>query len=197
MEAEQVLEKIRADAQRQADEILSAAREQTSAERARLQTDLDAFRQQTESLARKAGEEEKAHLLAAARMETARELLAEKRAVLDGIFAETLKRLQGLPDEEYRKLASKLMLEAVETGEEEVILDRHERRIGPELIDEVSRRLSRDDRRGALRVSDQRLDLGGGFVLRRGKIMTNVSFGVLMEQARKDLEIELAGMLFG
>ncbi|HEX43057.1 MAG TPA: hypothetical protein ENN81_13520 [Phycisphaerales bacterium] len=197
MEAEQVLEKIRSDAQRQADEILSAAREQASDERARLQKDLDAHKQQTDTLAKQAAAEEKAHLLAAARMEVARKLLAEKRALLDGVFAEALKRLQGLPDEAYRNLASKLMLEAVETGEEEVILDRHERRIGQDLIAELNRRLSEDDRRGAVRLSDQRLDLGGGFVLRRGKIMTNVSFAVLMEQARKELEIELAGMLFG
>ncbi len=197
MEAEQVLEKIRSDAQRQADEILSAAREQVSAERARLERDLDAYKRQTDALAGQAAEEEKAHLLAAARMEVARELLAAKRAALDGVFAEALKRLQGLPDEEYRRLASKLMLEAVETGEEEVILDRNERRIGQDMIAELNERLSRDDRRGAVRLGDQRLDLGGGFVLRRGKITTNVSFRVLMEQARKDLEIELAGMLFG
>ncbi len=197
MEAEQVLNKIRSDAQSQADEILSAARKQASAERARLEEDLAEFKKQTETLAKQAGDEAKSHLLAAARMEVARERLAEKRAVIDGVFAEALKRLQALPDDEYRRLVAKLMLEAVETGDEEVILDRGEQRIQPDLINELNHRLSQDDRRGALRLSEKRMDIGGGFVLRRGKIVTNVSLKVLIEQARKDLEIELAGMLFG
>jgi vacuolar-type H+-ATPase subunit E/Vma4 len=47
-----------------------------------------------------------------------------------------------------------------------------------------------------LSLSDQRDNLGGGFVLKRGKIKTNVSFEVLLAQARKDLEIELAKELF-
>jgi vacuolar-type H+-ATPase subunit E/Vma4 len=45
-------------------------------------------------------------------------------------------------------------------------------------------------------LSDERQDLGGGFILRRGKIKTNVSFEVLLDQARKELEIELAKELF-
>jgi vacuolar-type H+-ATPase subunit E/Vma4 len=45
-------------------------------------------------------------------------------------------------------------------------------------------------------LSDQRQELGGGFILKRGKIRTNVSFEVLLNQARKGLEIELAKELF-
>jgi len=45
-------------------------------------------------------------------------------------------------------------------------------------------------------LSDERQDLRGGFVLRRGKIKNNVSFEVLLNQARKKLEIELAKELF-
>ena len=36
----------------------------------------------------------------------------------------------------------------------------------------------------------------GGFLLQRGKVRTNVSLTVLVEQARKDLEIEVAKDLF-
>jgi vacuolar-type H+-ATPase subunit E/Vma4 len=45
-------------------------------------------------------------------------------------------------------------------------------------------------------LADEKQDLGAGFILRRGKIKTNVSLDVLLERARKELEIELAKELF-
>ena len=47
-----------------------------------------------------------------------------------------------------------------------------------------------------MRLSQQTQNIGGGFILKRGRIKTNVSIQVLIEQARKDLEIELAKGLF-
>jgi hypothetical protein len=43
-------------------------------------------------------------------------------------------------------------------------------------------------------LAREKQDLGGGFILRRGKIKNNVSFEVLLTQARKELEIDLAKM---
>ncbi len=50
--------------------------------------------------------------------------------------------------------------------------------------------------KGNLRLSEQRQNLGGGFILRRGRIKNNVSLEILLAQARKELEIELAKELF-
>lgn len=196
MEAAQVIEKILSDAHGEAEQIVGQAKQQAAADKARLDASLTAYSEQTDAMAAKAGEDKMSHVLAAARMEIAKTLLGEKRAILDDVFSEALEKLKALPDTEYRKLIVKLMFEAVETGEEEVILDRSESRIDAELINQVNQRLSQDDQRGALTLSEKRLDIGGGFLLKRGKIMTNVSFGVLIERARKDLEIELSHELF-
>jgi hypothetical protein len=87
------------------------------------------------------------------------------------------------------------MLDAVETGDEEVILDENESRIDQEFIKQVNRELG-PGYRGNLRLSGERQNIGAGFILRRGKIKTNVSVNVLLDQARKELEIELAKQLF-
>ena len=100
-----------------------------------------------------------------------------------------------MPDKEYRALIKKLLLEAVETGDEEVVIDTKEKRIDGEFIKQINRELGPDCKNN-LRLSDERQDLGAGFILKRGKIKTNVSIGVLMGQARKELEIELAKELF-
>jgi V/A-type H+-transporting ATPase subunit E len=88
------------------------------------------------------------------------------------------------------------MLAANESGDEQVISDKNDPRVDQKLIDEVNGKL-KDGRKGELTLAEKKRDFGGGFLLQRGKIRTNVSIGVLVEQARKDLEIELAKDLFG
>jgi len=195
MDAEQVVEKILADAGTEADKITNEAKEKESAEQEKFDAQLDDFHRQTEILAKKAAEDKKAHILAAARMDIAKEYLARKRKILDEVFREAQQQLKNLSDEDYRKLCSKLMLKAVETGDEEVIVDKNETRIDQEFIKQINRRLG-PGYKGNLRLSDQRQNLEGGFILRRGRIKNNVSFDVLLAQARKELEIELAKELF-
>ena len=196
MDAEQVVEKILADAKAEAEKIKSEAQEKENAEQVKLDEQLSDYKKQTDIIAQKAGEDKKAHLLAAARMDIAKDYLAEKRKILDEVFAQARQKLQNLPDGEYCKLMTKLMLKAVETGDEEVIVDNNEKRIDQKFIKNINRELG-PGYKGNLRLADVRGNLGGGFILKRGKIKNNVSIEVLLAQARKELEIELAKKLFG
>ncbi len=195
MEAGQVVEKILADANAEADKIKKEAEDKESAEQAKLTEQLEEYKKQTELLAQKAGEDEKSHILAAARMDIAKQYLAEKRKILDEVFEQAHQQLQNLPDDEYRALIKKLLLDAVETGDEEVLIDTKEKRIDHGFIKHINRELGHG-KKGELRLSDQKQDVGAGFILKRGKIKTNVSISVLLDQARKELEIELAKELF-
>jgi len=195
MEAEQVVEKILADARAEAEKIAKQAHEKEAAEQVRLTERLDEYKKQTEVLANKAGEDEESHILAAARMDIAMQLLAEKRKIFNEVFEQAHQRLRDLSDDEYRALCTKLMLKAVETGDEEVVVDKNEKRIDHEFVKLVNRELG-TGYKGNLRLSDEKRDIGAGFILKRGKIKTNVSINVLLDQARKELEIELAKELF-
>ena len=196
MDAEQVVEKILADAKAEAEKIKKQADDKEAAEQAKLNEQLGKYNKQTELLAQKAGEDKKAHLLAAARMDIAKDYLAKKRKILDEVFAQARQKLQNLPDGEYCKLMTRLMLKAVETGDEEVIIDNNEKRIDQKFIEQINRQLG-PGYKGNLRLADVRQNLGGGFILKRGRIKNNVSIEVLLTQARKELEIELAKKLFG
>jgi V/A-type H+-transporting ATPase subunit E len=195
MEATQVVDKILADARAEAQKIKKQTDASEAAEQAKLNGQLDEYKKQTEILAKKAGEDEESHILAAARMDIAKQLLAEKRKILDEVFEQARQQLQNMPEQDYRSLCNKLMLEAVETGDEEVIVDKKDNRINQDFIDQINRQLSSNGK-GELKLSDQKQDIGAGFILRRGKIKTNVSLNVLLEQARKELEIDLAKELF-
>jgi len=194
MEAEQVVEKILSDALCEAEKIKKASDEKEAAEQAELTEQLDEYEKQTEVLAQKSGEERKMRLLAAARMEIAKDFLGEKRKILDEVFEQAKTQFTNLPDEEYRKVMAQLMKKAAQSGDEEVIIDKKEKRINDELINQVNQRLGN---KGNLKLSEEKGNLGANFILRRGKIKNNASLGVLLEQARKELEIELAKELFG
>lgn len=195
MGAEEVVEKILADAKAQAEKIKSEANRKDADDHAKFDQQLDEYKKQTEIIAQKAANDKKLHLLAAARMDIAGQSLTEKNKILDEVFARARRQLQSLPDEEYRMLCSKLMLVAFETGDEKVIIDKKETRIDQAFINRINKQLSSNSK-GNLKLSDERQDLGGGFILKRGKIKNNVSFEVLLAQARKELEIELAKQLF-
>jgi len=195
MEAKQVIDKILADANAEAEKLKIQAGEKQADEQAEFDEQLKEHKKQTKALAEKLADEKKLHLLAAARMNIAREHLAEKNKILDEVFDQARQQLQSLPDEQYRLLITNLMLEAVETGDEEVIIDKEETRIDAALIEQVNSKIG-SDRKGNLKLSDDKIPLGGGFILRRGKVKTNVSLDVLLSRARKDLEIDLAKGLF-
>jgi len=192
MEAEQVIEKILSDAKAEAEEITGQAKKKLAAEQAKVDAKLAEYRQQAETLAQQAAEDEKSHILAGARMAAAKEYLAEKTKILDEVFERAAKRLGQLPDKEYRDLMARLMAEAAETGDEEVVIGKNEKRIDQSFITQVNGKL----KKGNLKLAKDKHDLPGGFILRRGKIKTNVSPAVLLGQARNDLVIELGKTLF-
>jgi V/A-type H+-transporting ATPase subunit E len=193
--AGQVVEKILADAKAEAEKIKKQAEETQAAEQAKLDEQISEYKKQTDIIAQKAGEDRKAHMLAAARMDIAKQLLAEKRKILDEVFDQARQQLENLSDEQYCELMTKLMLEAVETGDEEVIIDKKEKRIDQKFIKNVNQQLG-SGRKGNLKLSEEKANLGRGFILKRGRIKNNVTIEVLLAQAREKLEIELAKELF-
>ncbi len=195
MEAQQVIDKILSEARAQADTILQQARDRADEELAQTKVQIDRFYKDTDLLAEQTAASEKAHLLAGARMEITRQRLAVKRELLDQIFQQALHSLKNLPEKEYRDLMARRMAEVVETGDEEVLVNKDDKRIDHGLIKQVNHQLG-PGCKGNLRLAEDKMDQGGGFMLRRGRILVNATFEVMMAQARKELEITLAKDMF-
>ena len=195
MEAEQVVEKILSDARTEAEKITAEADEKFADKQKELAKKLDDYHKQTEHLAGEAAEEKRLRLLAGARLELRKQLLSTKMRLLDDVFKSAGQRMKELGDNEYRELMGKLMVEAVQSGDEEVVVGREENRIDAGLVKQVNSRLGSDNK-GKLKLSQEKGNFDAGFVLRRGKIKVNASLPVLLAQAREKLEIELANELF-
>jgi len=196
MNAEQVINKILAEARQQAEAIVQEASEKRDQKMRQLEDELSAYREETERLAVEAAEDRRSRMLATARMENARAMLKAKTELLDEVFAGAEDRIAKMPDEQYKALVTKLMSQAVETGDEEVIVGKDEKRITGDLIKQVNRQLGTGFK-GNLRLSDQRADIKGGFILKRGRVQVNAAVEVLVGRLREAMEMELAARLFG
>lgn len=195
MEADQVIAKIIQEAAEQADKIKQQAAEKWQQEKASLDASIAEYEQQTQAMAQKAAKEQVDHMLAQARMQLAKELLSQKRQVLDEVFEQAAERIKTLPAQQYRDFIADLMVD-VATGDQEVIIDTNEDRIDQALIDQVNSRLSGMGRPAGLRLSSLRKPIEAGFILKKTRVQTACSLTVILAQARRELEMQLAGQLF-
>jgi V/A-type H+-transporting ATPase subunit E len=195
MNAEQVIEKILSEAKATADGIVAEAKDKASAAQSDLEKSLGEFRQETTKLAETAGKERKEQMLARARMRLQKDYLAAKCDLLNEVFDKAVERIKQLSDTEYLTFIESLMVKAVETGSEEVMIGKNETRITDNFIKQVNRKLGTGFK-GNLLLASEKANISGGFILRRGKVRINVSTDVLVKQARENLEMELAQDLF-
>ena len=68
-----------------------------------------------------------------------------------------------------------------------------EKHLDQQLVDQANQQLDKD---ASLELSQEKIPGSGGFLLSADKISTRVTWEVLLEQARRELEPELAKMLF-
>lgn len=195
MNAEQVVDKIVSQAQAEAESILNEARDKAAQQRVDLEKELAEFDEETQKLAKAAGEDKRRRMLAAARMKRAKQVLGAKVTILDEVFAKAQEAVSQLPEDEYLPLMSDLMKKAVETGDEEIIIGKNEKRINENFIKKVNRELGAGFK-GNLRLSNKRADIDGGFILARGRVRINASSEVLIGRLRESMQIELAEELF-
>ncbi len=194
MAVDDILKKIKADAEESAREIVAAGRkdadEVLGAARARVESE----REKMQAKARQRADEERNRIITLARLSARRDLLNEKQTLIDRVYDQTRKKILGMGRDEYRRFIGAFLKDAVETGDEEVIIGEGETRIDQAFLDEISKSLGLSR---PLRLSSERRKIGGGFVLRSGKIETNCALDTILRDARATFEADVAGILFG
>lgn len=196
MNAEQVVEKILAEAKAEAEQIINDAKAKIDEQGTQLDVQIAEYDTRSAQLAQEAAEDKLQRMLAGARMDNAKQTLAAKVAILDSVFENAKTAVRKLPDDQYLLLMTGLIKQAVETGDEEVIIGKDEKRIDDNFISKVNQTLG-SGFKGNLRLSAERADITGGFILSRGKVQVNASTDVLIESLRESMEIELSQELFG
>lgn len=194
MDTNQVVEKILAIAEAEAEKIRTEADKKIKALKEAYEKELSKYRQETDRLAHIAGEERKNSVLAAARITIAKEMTGIKRKLLDTAIEKAGQKIKSLGDNEYLSIMEGLILRAVKSGNEEVVIDRNEKRIDETFIRNINQKLAA---KGNLSLAAERANIKAGFILRENKTQVNAGLDVLLKEAGGQLESKLAEQLFG
>lgn len=117
--------------------------------------------------------------------------LGVRQKLVGEAFDAALKQLVEMAPDKYVKFADKLMAQAVSTGQEVVLVGKNEKHLDQRWIDGYNA-----SHNTSLTLSQDRLPIAGGFVLRNDKIDTNCSWEMLIDDTRADIETEVVKRLF-
>jgi V/A-type H+-transporting ATPase subunit E len=194
MDANQVVEKILAEAAAEAEKIKAEADEKIKGLRTAGEEELSKYRKETERLARIAGEERKATILASSRIAISKEMTETKRNLLNTVIEKAGQQIKNLDNKEYLSIMENLILRAVKTGNEEVVIGKNEKHIDENFIRNINQKLAG---KGNRRIASDRADIEAGFILRQNRIRVNAGLDVMLKVAAGQLESRLAEQLFG
>lgn len=127
-------------------------------------------------------------MAAAARLDGAKVLLKEKRKVIDAVYANALKRLNGLEKSKALNLAARLVKEYAEEGDEIVFASVYPYKSEVAALPEV--------REKKLKISAKTADISGGFMLYGKHSDKDISFAALLNADRDLFQAEIAQKLF-
>jgi len=127
---------------------------------------------------------------AAARLDSAKILLGEKRRVIDAVYDCVLKKLLALDDGQSLALLQSLLSAYAEEGDE-IVLDEGYSDVYAERVKALSVVKERK-----VSVSADRAKIGGGALLRGKKADKDVSYLALLQEDRQTHQAEIAAELF-
>ena len=197
MAFEDILKRIRGDARKEAERIRKEAEGEAERILEKAGKEVGSAKKKMLHDAQISLQDEKRRILTMANLEARKKVLEKKQDLIEEAFRKALNYLRHLSDEEYQVAIKQLLLRAIESGEEEVIISPREKRLTLAFLKEVNEELSSKERPGKLKLSSERREFQGGFILKAGRTEINNTFNSLFRERREELEAEVAGILFG
>ncbi len=184
MSIEGIIEKIISDAQKEADEIINNAKIEAEKIEKELKEEAEDYYEKQKKLLDNKYKGEKERAILNKRLDNRKELLKERQKWLDEAFIRAYKSLLEQSFDEYSRLIKKLLGEVSVSKDEEVVFGKK----GSDselknLVEAVNKELGAD-----FKVSKERGSFEWGFILRKGKIETNVTIDSLFKYKRDELE---------
>ena len=126
-----------------------------------------------------------------AELDVRKEDLGARRVLIDNALENALGILSGIPSDRYAAFMEKLLEEAMETGDEILLLCKDEKVITKNWLETFNKK-----HKAKLVISDENISTRGGFILRKGRVDTNCSWEMLLDSLRIELEAEVVKRLF-
>lgn len=122
--------------------------------------------------------------------------LEAKQKVLDKVFEEALEKLTQISGEEHLKFIKESILALDIEEDEELIIGRDNTDVTAEFVSQINAELSKMGKKASVKLSSEKRDFKGGFVLEKEGIEINNTFEALIMSLRDELEADVANVLF-
>src|SRR6056297_248521 len=185
------------DAENEASKILAEVQGQVNEIKKRCREDVDQLKEMEEERLGRLYQDELERLKAAVDIEAVKYTLGRKHQVLDELFGEFEKRIMG-DTELYRRFITRMILDGVRTGREEIIVAAGDREmLGNGILKDVKKKLrGKITGTPALRLSDENLEGDRGVILREGRVEYDARFAVVRRHLKERCGIGVADILF-
>ena len=221
---EKITGRITADAQAEAERVLSSAREEAAKVTAKYKAQADAEGADLAAKNAKAAAEREERLVSVAQMEARKVQLAAKQEMVERTYALALEKLCAMPEERYVEVLADLLVQASSTGREEVIFSPEDReRVGKAAVSKANEILAKqaapDVPQGGSKVtgllskvatsvtamakgtalltlSKETRVIQGGFILKDENVEVNCTFDTLVRLQKAETAGMVAKKLF-
>jgi V/A-type H+-transporting ATPase subunit E len=184
MSVDGIIDRIMADAKQDAAQIADEARKQAKTIHRDNEKDAQEYYEHQKSLLDERYRKEKERAVLNRRLQQRKSVLASRQRWMDRAFELAHQRLVEQPMPEYQKLM-KGLISSVSSTKDEIVQFGQKGQEGElkSLISELNRETG-----GSFRLSEERGEFAWGFILRKGKVETNMSIDSLFKYKRSDLE---------
>lgn len=189
MAIENITKRIISDAEVEANQITKEAQKQASdiLTEAKLKA-----KENRDNLIKKAEEElflyENKELVRA-RIDARNTILQEKQSIVNEAFEKAHQALFDLDKNKYKYFLQKLIFKLSDDGDEILFSDK-DSLIGKEIIEKFNEEGKK------IRFSDEKIDIDGGFIIKKDGIETICSLKAIIENQRHENEKDLTNILF-
>lgn len=147
--------------------------------------------------AREAADERKRRMISAATLELKQKELAVKQQMIDKSFAAVLDKISNMPQAEYEKLISELLLSYPLEGDEDIVSPANGGRVlNQQFINRLNEQLRAAGKKGELKLSSDSGEFKTGFIIKFKGMEINNSFESILRMVRDEIEPEVAALLF-
>jgi vacuolar-type H+-ATPase subunit E/Vma4 len=184
MSVEGIIARIMSDAEKESDAILDETRRQSETIQSDNRREAEEYHAYQKALLDERNRKEMQRAILNRRLEQRKRILTTRQHWMDRAFEESRRKLIDQPLKEYQLLMKGLISRVSSTKDEEL----HFGAKGGDadlkaLVNELNRETG-----GTFTLAEKRGDFEWGFVLRKGKVETNMSIDSLFKYKRSDLE---------
>lgn len=191
MSLAQITEKIKNDAQKEADGILAKAKEQAELITQKAGQQCDEIKAGFDAKFEAEHPEILRRREIVANLDVEKMKLRAKRDLITDVYREALEKMKVLPKDEYLDFCARLLNEGSSTHDEKLIVGKDEKYLTPEWLGVYN-----DTHGTRIEFSDERADIAGGFILSRGRISVDCSWEMLLKVSQEKQEDDVVKRLF-